>query len=206
MTVYLYCEGVTDYAVIPLLMKKMGKKFDLDIQRIERETLKKMKLHRKNKISRPYKLINTLAFFAQREGCKYIAYHQDADRHSDERYNSIREVFKLIEQSGINCLAVVPKETIESWLLADEHAYPEIPKDLPKKPEECWGDSHDPRSEHPKCCFVRVLEQLRLENNRDTYAKIAEKGDIETLKDRCPVSFGRFCADMQIFIHAVDAL
>jgi hypothetical protein len=201
MTIFLYCEGETDHAVLEPFIKKIGNPSVLEIKKIKKQDLKNIILRRN---TGPYKLINALAFFARQEGCKNIAYHQDADRHIDERYNSIRAVFKPIEKSGVKCLAIVPKEAIESWLLADENTYLEIPKEpaLPGKPEERWGDSHDPRSDHPKCYFSRVLEQFPLENNRDTCARIAENSDVETLKRRCPVSFGQFCADMQTFIAA----
>jgi hypothetical protein len=203
MTVYLHCEGVTDYAVIPALMKEVSKKPDLEIQWIKRETLKGMKTHRKSgvMISGHYKMIKALATFSFKENCKCIAYHQDADgkytdvyKKLDSEFNHLREKFR--------CLAIVPKETIESWLLADENAYPEIPKNpaLPEKPEELWGDSRDPNSNHPKRYLSRVLKQFHLENNRDTYAQIAENSDVEIIKRRCCNSFGQFCDDMQGFI------
>jgi hypothetical protein len=77
---------------------------------------------------------------------------------------------------------------------------------LPGKPEELWGNSRNPDSNHPKCYFSRVLEHFHLENDRDTYAQIAENSDIGTLKGRCPVGFGQFCADMQTFIVAEAVL
>jgi hypothetical protein len=186
-------------------MKKIGNSPMLEIQWVKKQELKNIILRRN---TGPYKLINALAFLALQKGCKNIAYHQDADSDIDRRYNSIREVFKHIEKGGIKCLAIVPKETIESWLLADENAYLDIPKNpaLPGKPEELWGDSHNPSSNHPKCYLFRVLEQFHLENDRDTYAQIAENSDIETLKRRCPDSFGQFHTDMQTFIIARAAL
>jgi hypothetical protein len=204
MTVYLHCEGVHDYAVIAPLMKKAGQKPDLDIRWIQRDDLKKARIHRKSGIviSRPYKMIKALAAVSYMNGCKNIAYHQDADRNYDVVYNAIDSELDGLSKKGFNCLTIVPKETIESWLLADENAYPSIPKNpaLPGDPEERWGDSHDPLSNHPKPYLSRVLEQFHLENNRDTYAQLAENSDIKTVERRCPVSFGRFYADTQTFI------
>jgi hypothetical protein len=184
-------------------MKKAGQKPDLDIRWIQRDALKKVMIHRKSdiKITGRYKIVKALAAVSFRDGCKNIAYHQDADRNFAAVYKTINSELDGLSKKGFNCLTIVPKETIESWLLADENAYPAIPKNpaLPGDPEERWGDSHDPRSDHPKSYLSRVLKQFRLKNNRDTYARLAEDSDIETLKRRCPVSFGRFCADTQAF-------
>jgi hypothetical protein len=93
---------------------------------------------------------------------------------------------------------------IESWLLADENAYPSIPNNpqLPSKPEEIWGQKDDPNSNHPYNYFVRVLSQFGLSDDRGTYARTAEKSGVDVLKRRCSESFGQFYADMQTF--AVD--
>jgi hypothetical protein len=208
MTVYLYCEGPDDYAVIPPLMKKVMKKADkqsdLDIQRIKRDTLKKMKIYRKSDIviSGHYKMIKALAAHSHENGIKHIAYHQDADRKYTIVCKAINSEFEPLREKGFHCLTIVPKETIESWLLADKNAYPKIPNNpaLYGKPEELWGKSHDPKSNHPKSCFRRVLEQFSLDDSSDTYAQIAENINIETLKKHCPKSFGQFYTDMQAFV------
>jgi hypothetical protein len=209
VTVYLHCEGVTDYAVIPALMKKVCQKPDLDIQWIKREELKRVRIHRKRGvvISGHYKMIKALVNYSFKENCKCIAYHQDADGKYTDVYKKLDSEFDHLREK-FRCLAIVPKETIESWLLADKNAYPGIPENpaLPGKPEELWGDSHDPNSNHPKYYLSRVLEQFHLEKNRDTYADIAEKSDVATVKCRCPVSFGQFYADMQTFITGGAAL
>jgi hypothetical protein len=206
MTVYLHCEGPDDHAVIPPLMKKSGQMPDLDIQWIKRDALKKVKMHRKSgiPISSHYKLITALATVSSRCNCKNIAYHQDADRNYDSVYDAIDSEFARLRENGFNCLTIVPKETIEGWLLADQNAYPKIPANpaLPGKPEELWGDSHNPHSNHPKSYLVQLLKQFHLEKNRGAYARIAENSDIQTLRRRCPVSFERFYATMQTFISA----
>jgi hypothetical protein len=204
MTVYLHGEGPNDYAVILPLMKKVSKKPDLDIQWIGRDTLRKMKTHRKSDtaISGRYKMIKALAALCFMNGSKHIAYHQDADRKYADVHKAIDSEFDPLRKKGFHCLTIVPKETIESWLLADENAYPGIPKNpaLPGKPEERWGEPHNPDSNHPKCYFYRVLKQFRLGHKSDTYAQIAEASDIEVVKKRCPVSFGQFYADVHVFI------
>jgi hypothetical protein len=138
--------------------------------------------------------------------CNHIAYHQDAG-HQGFRivYNGINEDFEKGMSSeiiGMKHLAIVPKEMTESWLLADERAYPAIPASprLPTKPEDIWGDKHDFESNYPYNYFKRVLTQFGLDDNRDTYTAVAEKSDIEVLKAKCRVSFGQFYTDMQSFI------
>jgi hypothetical protein len=200
-TIYLHCEGVTDYAVIPILMKKVLKTHDFVIEWIGRGELRKIKTHRKSniQISGHYKFIKALAAYSLLKGSKYIAYHQDADGKFAEVYNSIISEFRLLQENGFFCLAIVPKEMIESWLLSDNSAYPSMPNDpkLPSKPEEIWGLTDDPNSNHPKKYFVRVLAQFRLPENRDTYAQIAEKTSIEALKRQCPESFNKFYTNTQ---------
>jgi hypothetical protein len=202
MTVYLHCEGVTDYAVIPPLMKKAGNRPNLEIQWVKRNELKEVRTHRKSGIviSGHYKKIKALAFIAAKNGSKHIAYHQDADGKYADVLRDIKAEFDKL--SGFHCLAIVPKEMIESWLLADENAYPSKPRDpkLPSKPEEIWGQRGDQNSNHPYHYFVRVLTQFRLADDRDTYTKIAENIDVEVLKRRCPESFGQFYYGIQFFI------
>jgi hypothetical protein len=203
MTVYLHCEGLTDYAVIPLLMRKVSDIPDMDVQWIKRDVLRKITTHRKSGIgiSKPYKLIKALAVFSYLNNSKYIAYHQDADKKYHEVYDAINSEFQgLKEKIGFHCLAIVPKEMIESWLLADENAYPLVQKNqkLPSKPEDLWGKPDDPN--HPYKYLIRVLSQFNLSDNRDTYAQIAENTNIDVIKHRCQVSFGQFYKDMQLFV------
>jgi hypothetical protein len=206
VTVFFHCEGFTDNAVIQALVKKISKLLDTDIQLnwIQKDKLNKFKTHRKkyDELSSHYKLIWALADFSDENGSRYIAYHRDADRKYDNVYTSIISVFQILPTRGYHCLAIVPKEMIESWLLADENAYPSIPDNpkLPSKPEEIWGLKTDPASNHPYNYFVRVLDQYNLPDNRDTYKQIAENTDIEILKRRCPKSLEQFFTDMQSFI------
>jgi len=196
-TIYIHCEGVTDYAVIPILIKKILKTHDVDIKWIKRDELRKMKTHRKSniKISGHYKWIKALATYSLLKGSKYIAYHQDADGRFTEVYKAITSEFLSLRENSFFCLAIVPKEMIESWLLSDDNAYPSIPNNpkLPLKPEELWGLKEN--SNHPYNYFVRVLDQFEMSGNRDTYAQIAEKTCIEVLKRRCPESFNKFYTD-----------
>jgi hypothetical protein len=203
MTIYLHCEGPTDNAVIPLLMKKASDRSDLDIKIILRAELKNMRTHRKGGIviSGHYKMIAALAVVADKNDSKYIAYHQDADRHYDNVYKEIKAEFDKLNR--FRCLAIVPKEMIESWLLADIsaiNALGTVPIDQSPNPETLWGEKNNPCSNYPKNYLRQILEKLGLEDNRDTFANIAKNADIEVLKRRCPKSFGQFYTDIQSFI------
>jgi hypothetical protein len=207
MIVYLCCEGVTDYAAIPPLMKKAADTLEMDIHWIKKSDLKKVIIHRKKNvaISAHSKRIKSLAFVAEKDGVNFIAYHSDADKKYSETYGEIKAEFDKL--SNFHCAAIVPKEMTESWLLADDGAYPSMPENpkLPPKPEEIWGQKNDTNSNHPYNYFVRVLFQFKLSDDRDTYARIAENTNIEILKRRCPISFGQFCTDMQSFVDTGTA-
>jgi len=196
MTVYLYCEGVTDYAVIPPIMQNTSKISDMDVRWIKRDNLKNIKMHRKSNIiiSGHYKLIKALAVFSLLHGSKYIAYHQDADGKYAEVYNSIIFEFKALRESGFHCIAIVPKEMTESWLLADVTAINSIS-------EGSVNQSPNPESlNDPKSYLKENLERLGVESNYDTYTQIAKNSCIDLLKRRCSESFGQFYKDMQLFI------
>jgi hypothetical protein len=206
MTVFLYCEGATDYAVIPLFMKKISSQHDIDVQWVKRDQLNKYKTHRRSSFEMPrhYKYIYALADFSDEKGIKCIAYHRDADNNYNNVYNEINSQLDILRKEGYKCLAVVPKEMLESWLLADVKAINKLgdgknPVNQSPDPETLWGDKNDPDSNYPKNYLLRDLKKLGFENNSDTYAKIAENADVEVLKRQCPKSFGQFCEDMQGF-------
>ena len=147
------------------------------------------------------KMLTALAGIALKEGNKNIAYHQDADGKYESVYNSLTNEFKRLKNSGFNCLAIVPKEMIEAWLLADIKAYPQKPQKpaLPFKPEELWGNKDSKK--HPKVCIAEVLKQFNLDPCSDVFFQIAEKSSVETLLKHCSVSFGKFYTDLQTFIR-----
>ena len=120
MIIFLRCEGDNDYAVIPHFIRRVSNIQNLEIQWIKNDVLKKFKTHRKSNIviTSHYKLIKALAAFALSKNSKCIAIHQDADGKYAEVYASIVSEFQLLSKD-FRCLAIVPKEMIESWLLAD---------------------------------------------------------------------------------------
>ncbi|GBU27236.1 hypothetical protein R84B8_00763 [Treponema sp. R8-4-B8] len=208
MIIYLCCEGVTDYAAIPSLMKKAAGNVEMDVHWIKKSDLKRTIIHRKKNVSISVhrKRIKALALTAEKNNVHFIAYHNDADKKYSEIYSEIKSEFDELKK--FQCVAIVPKEMIESWLLSDESAYPAIPETpkLPSKPEEIWGQKDDKNSNHPYNYFVKVLTQFKLSDNRDTYSLIAENTNIEVLKQRCPLSFGQFYADIRNFIETANTL
>ena len=212
MKIIICCEGPTDIGPITSLMKKCFPSHKLEIDCRTHAELRKTALL-KSELPRGFikegPRLNRIAFIrrlwheANTAKSEYVGLHQDLG-HLDfpKIYQDIHNDFNIVLPSTIKRIAIIPKEMIESWLLADERAYPTIPDSpkLPAKPEELWGQKGDPVSNYPYNYFVRVLAQFRLADNRDIYAEIAEKISIEALLLRCPVSFGQFHADMQAFI------
>jgi hypothetical protein len=213
MKIIVCCEGSTDVGVLTVLLKKCTSFNTLEIDcrthsELRNITLLNSKLPKNikkesNRINR-VAFIRRLQHIANDSNSKNVAYHQDADGNYTVVYQGIHEDFNAVLPSTIKRLAIVPKEMIESWLLADENAYPSVPKNpkLPSKPEDLWGNKDDPN--HPKKYLVRVFSQFYMSDNRDTYAQIIEKTNIETLKRRCK-SFNQFYTDMQTFIAGENA-
>jgi hypothetical protein len=203
MTVYLYCEGPTDFAVIAPFMKNITGDKNLDIQWKKRPDLKKFASLRSQEfpLTGSYKMISALATVAKLNKCNHIAYHRNSDRKGYNKiYREVNTTLEKIRKSGMSCIAIIPKEMIESWVLADEQAYPEVPSNppLPSKPnEEIWGKES---VTYPKRYAERVLKQFHQDPVSGIFAEIAEKSRIAVLRKRCPISFGKFYADMQTFI------
>jgi hypothetical protein len=210
MEVYLHCEGPNDNAVICPLMATFADEMKLSMNWIKRNELTSWVTHRKRNfsISKSCKLLTALAAIALKKNCKNIAYHQDADGEYKHKYKTIKTEFKKLTDSGFNCLVIVPKEMIESWLLADVKALNSLdnisegllPINQSPRPEGLWGPKEDPDSNYPKNYLTRALNKLGREADSATYEEIAQKCNIDTLKKRCPESFGQFYNDMQTFI------
>jgi len=199
MEIYLRCEGNTDYAVISSLVRKITQSRDLSVKWVSPNELNGWITHRKHnfKLSGHYKMVTALAAIAFRDGIRNIAFHQDADRKYDDVYKNITLEFAKLEK--FNCMAIVPKEMIESWVLADKNAYPQEPKKprLPDKPEELWGKKDSDK--HPKKYLKKVLEQFHQTPSAEIFSELIEKSTLEIIKKRCPKSFGQFYDDAQTF-------
>jgi hypothetical protein len=120
-------------------------------------------------------------------------------------YKGVKDAFKDIVAQNFKCLAIVPKEMTESWLLYDPNAYPQIPSNpaLPTRPEELWGEKHNPNSKYPKNYMKKILSQFPefdSINEAESYTKIAKKTNIQVILHRNSKSFKQFYDDMQEFI------
>jgi hypothetical protein len=203
--VYFYCEGVTDYEPLCSIMKRFQP--DFEIIRKTRTKLKNgtMVLQGRRGIHAHTTFIKRLAMVAMKDDCNNIAYHRDGDGDYENVYNAVMKDF-ADNAATFNCLAVIPKEMIESWLLADENAYElafgkkPTNSTLHRKPEELWGSKENENSNYPKHIIAKVLQQYHAEGNRETFFQIAENVDVNVLKTKCPTSFGRFAKDIEIFI------
>jgi len=205
--VFLYCEGVTDFDPICILMKKAAGSAELTIIRKTRNDLRNETrvLSGRRGVHKHETYIDRLAMAAKKANCRHIAYHQDADNDDSNVYKRVNG--KLSDFRGkYRCLAVVPKEMIESWLLADEQAFvtafgwKPVRPTLPAKPEALWGKKENPNSRHPKHVMKSILKQYHMEPDRAAYAEIATNCNIDTLRRRCNISFDRFFKDLQGFI------
>lgn len=203
--VFMYCEGVTDFEPICVFMRKAIQPSEVAIIRKTRNDLRKetIVLAGRRGIHKHVTDIDRLAMTAKKAKCKHIAYHQDAGGNDADVYESIKKKFSDYRDT-YSCLAIVPKEMIESWLLADEQAYflayGSKPKYLPKKPEEIWGKEDNPDSNYPKHVMKHVLGQYRKIPSSYTFTEIAEHCNIDTIRAYCPKSFVRFLDDLQYFI------
>jgi hypothetical protein len=214
MKVFVCCEGITDGDVLRCFIRKCSDIPDIEIHYETHSSIKSKKTYSVKKFNKyldeqdqdtkfdRLAYMTKLFGLAALEGGNHIAYHQDAGHQGFEKvYDGVAKDFSSAVPSDVKYLAIVPKEMIESWLLADEKAYPSIPvaPKLPARPEKQWGDRRNPDSGYPKNYFKRVLSQFGLEATRDVYADIAAKSDITTLKNRRLLSFERFVNDMRIF-------
>jgi hypothetical protein len=213
MKIVICCEGSTDVGPITVLIKKSSTLNNLDIDCRTHDELKKVILLKSELPKMDNNRINRIAFIrrslhiANISKSMNIALHQDAG-HQDfkEVYQGIHKDFDAVLPDSIKRLAIVPKEMIESWLLADVTAINSlgdgmIHVDQSPNPETLWGNKDDLESNYPKNYLKRNLEKLCVEFSNDTYVRIAENTNIETLKRRCPISFDKFYNDMQVFVE-----
>ncbi len=216
MRVLLCCEGVTDYGrqvyqgdeysfqdgVIQILIKKVSKVQNIEFATKSRQDIAAVRV--KNVDSKNNKIAKALSTLADKENCTFIAFHRDEDNNGfEEMYNQVEAFLRILrENPNYKCISIVPMHMTESWLLADERAFDSVPKKpkLPKDPEDTWGNKGT--ANHPKKYLERVLAQFQKSPSSDTYAEIARKCEVEVLKEKCSISFGRFYNDMQAFLPA----
>ena len=223
MKIMVCCEGQTDIGPITEFIKNTLPSLDLEIDcrtHIELQKIRLLKSELPKGFKKESKRLNRIAYIrrlwheANKANSNCLGYHQDLDhRDINQTHQDIHSEFNEILPSFVKRIAIIPKETIESWLLSDVTAINSLGDgsvfiDQSPNPEDLWGDPKDKNSNHPKSYLIRNLEKLNVEYNSDTipnkYTQIAEKTDPNILKRRCPISFGQFHTDIQTFIPKVS--
>lgn len=151
------------------------------------------------------------ATLARATGSDVLIFITDLDKGSGTGQRQAREEIERrskeirkgsAEGSGgaVVCVPGIPCRTIEAWALSDRRAIERInsggPARLPdgKRPEELWGERHDPNSNHPKMVLARILGR---EATQDDLSKIAEDADIESMREVCSLSFEPFASELE---------
>ena len=85
-----------------------------------------------------------LSIYALKNGIQFAVCYVDYDKRDfNELYSEICKGFESV--TSVKGTPMIPKKMIESWILADEHAYQELFKRkpqypaLPHNPENLWG-------------------------------------------------------------------
>lgn len=216
--VLLCCEGVNDFGrssfdgeewsssdgVVQAIIRKILPNINWDFVPKSRKNISDFKIQRKTK-SKKEKRALQLAALAKKENCYHIVYHRDEDNKGFEAiYEEVEALFEIARAKEYHCIALVPMHMTESWLLADKSAFekvysrqPSVPS-LPAKPEEIWGEKGTDK--HPKKYMEKVLKQFNANSCTEIYVEIAQNCDLDVLRQKCPVSFGRFCKAIAAFI------
>lgn len=138
-------------------------------------------------------------FVARNEEYDAVVFMVDADSNEKKDWKAlVAEIdagFAALD-NGTPAVPCVPMSASESWLLADGAAWAKIGlkdlKMLPTKPESIWGKRDDPEGDHPHRYMSRVCDAAGLADNLTTRRELASNSDIDTLKKKCPVSYGPF--------------
>ena len=173
----------------------------------KRNLPKTLPMKGKRKFEGHGKNVQKMIIHAQLKGIQYnvIVYYGDTDkdagtkntdlqarRSNEKAYGQTYDAFEFFDKKGI---AVIPLRMLESWLLSDENAFLKAFGQrikLPRKPENLWGDWHDPNSNHPKRFLQRILDGMGLSGDRQTFCDLVDCMEIEALESRCPVSVPPF--------------
>lgn len=139
------------------------------------------------------------------EGHDVVIFMADADSANSKRYHEIvQEIssgFKAFHDDKVGCIACVPMSASEAWLLADRAAWEavwgEAVSVLPDHPESIWGNRDDPDGDHPHRYFFRVCSLVSAADNTETRRMISEAMSVDTLRQRCPLSFVQFETDLR---------
>lgn len=217
--IYRWEEGPI-FSIIRHTAEKTGKKVELeavDKKEVERKARMQRSASKLHGLTGKANDSARFSFYLSMQQYEYGIFYCDADKEPGKkntdphvcrnRFEQVRrEVLEGCEKTGIEGMKLVPMiplKMIECWLLSDEVAYKILYKIenplLPRTPELIWGDEKEPKGNYPKNVMRRILSQKRgaeIPMNMETYQQIAEKTDINVLKERCPISFQSFYDDL----------
>ena len=198
---------------------------DLQIDTFDKHQINNLSATRKNRYNR--RSMQGLsghrekAFFiakiAAEQGYNIIAMYVDADKSTgstqknhaacQKRYDLVKgEVLDGLQRGGAaKPLPIVPMKMIECWILGDRNAFIGIygratdPAQF-KNPELLWGSEDNPQSDYPKNRLDRILVQCGGIRSQETFVSIAEKSDLQTVCETCPISFADFIGQLKALI------
>lgn len=189
----------------PMLRKMLGCELDIDAQRV----MSLPRFERKPRIPGHGERAAKALAIAASQGYELLVFVKDVDREGGVRssplerrkklagmHSDIETGFAAVEDSEhVSRVKATPCRMIEAWALGDSKAVELVRGrrasnvDVPRRPEELWGDHHDPTSNHPSCVLSRVLGE---EPNAHTFESLADAAEPSALRSSCPESFKRF--------------
>ena len=157
------------------------------------------------------------ALYAMRNKCDKGIFYCDTDRviegkntkeddcrkHFLKIYDEVIFGFQAADVKDWKGIPMIALKMIECWLLSDEDAYKEcfgqplFQCRLPRKPELIWGEKSDKESNYPKNYMERVLKQYYKESGKECFLEIADAMQVDVLRNKCPISFGKFFEDFE---------
>ena len=200
--------------------------YQIEFDFVERQDVDRIRLGRSLKELKGKSIpARKFQIYMKQNQYKQGIYYCDADREPGKN-NSEKQAVRRFEDvyeevdTGANpdpnhreIIPMVALHMIESWLLADLKAFENVYGkraveragiSLPHKPEVIWGDKRNPQSDYPKNFLKRICEQLskfnKISFDKGLYVSLAENTDVNLLKEKCPVSFGRFAEDLREFL------
>lgn len=193
---------------------------EIELIPIERERVQEHRLQKRRLSGLEGKAIPSRKFAKLMIGekCQYGIYYCDADRETgtknssevqarrqfEKRYNEVR--LGLESESSDNKIPMIPMRMIENWIMADQCAIEEVyekkygKKVVPANCELLWGEKNDLDSNYPKNYLIRMIRSLdkkyeKEEVGSEAFCSIAEKQNLETLREQCNISFEKFYQD-----------
>ncbi len=212
-------------SIIYLLQKcAKEKNMQLEIGYVEKQSIdgrNALKLGRRHLSNVDGKGIPALKFsiYAIKNGYRRGIFYCDTDKapagsqknevncrkHFEKVHSDVVQGLRSAENEYWKGIPMVALKMIECWLLADKKAYNKCfgsdpgKWKLPSKPELIWGEKNDPSSDYPKNYIKRILGQYHKEPGRELYTTIAVETSIDTLKEKCPISFVKFYEEFSEF-------